>query len=154
MAWYPCRFTGNGYFALWVGTALLLKLSGDASAYADSARVYLSNERAVSMWGQVLAGISLSIAVGFLGDTEQYYFNGYWHYALAVGIVATVFAFVGAMLLLNPEADKPVCKAGTSRQQTYSGLIAMFLFLWWVVGVGVITIMGPFENTRDVSANG
>ena len=108
----------------------------------------------MSMWGQVVAGVVLCVAIGFLTSSEQKYYSGYWPYALSVGIVGSVFAFIGAMLLRNPNVDKPVVNVGPLGMQSYSGLLAIFLFIWWCVGTGFITINGPFEDTKYVSANG
>lgn len=150
---HVCRGTGNGYFALWMGLLLLIKFTFRPDGVAAfKINVFSTSERAISFAVQFAAGIALCFAVGFLDDFEKRRYEGYWQYALSVGIVGAVFSFIGGMLLRNPGKD--TAKKKVFGLQTHSGFLAVFLFIWWAVAAGVITINGPFEDTIAPSANG
>ncbi|KAL1522990.1 hypothetical protein AB1Y20_017953 [Prymnesium parvum] len=149
----PFVGTGNGYFSLWVGLLVMIKLTVRASTIeATYAKVAEANERYVSMVAQCACGVVLCIAVGYLDESEKAAFPGYWEYALSVGIVGAVFSFLAGLLVRNSERD--TAKKKVLGVQTYSAYVAFFLFVWWAVGAGVITVEGPFKNTRAISANG
>jgi len=146
----PFIATGNGYFALWAGLVCASRLVLDVQKARIAAA--LSNETLAAMWGQLVAAVVLILAVSALPPQT----TTCWGYALAVGIVSAAVSLVAALLLENLAGRVPllplppsVAAASGAAALTLNGLLATFLFLWWGVGTGILTIHGPFLSTGN-----
>jgi len=135
--------SGNGYFGLWFGLIAASMLVMDAGAVSTGVAAALANETLAALWGQLVAGCVLILAVMGLPDVVEF-----WGYALSVGIVGAVIALLGAATLQNPTGAKPLIptKKGPI---TLNRLLACFLFFWWGVGAGILTIRSPFTVTGN-----
>jgi len=156
----PFKQLGNGYFGLWVGLICVSKLMLDSpsmGAGADEEAMpitrargqslldkVLADEKQAAMWGMFASSIVLIIAVASISTTTDL-----WGYALAVGIVACVFSFAGALLVENAIGNKPLMENAKTGPVTLNLLLALFLFLWWAIGVGFLTIRSPFRTTQN-----
>ena len=98
---------------------------------------------------QCIASIVLIIAICF---TKVDVVNG--GYALAVGIIGTLFAGL-ALFLIRTMPDTWLRKVMDAPMQamhdvTLGTLFALFAFVWWSIGAGVITFQAPYT----VASNG
>jgi len=152
---YPFTGTGNGYFGLWVGLACVSKLAVDASTPGSvraSFNSMLANERVAAMWGQMVAAIILIIQSMFTDSNT----TANWGYGLSVGIVSATFAVFGAIVMGGPLGGKVLFTAPfLAKPTSLNDLLSVFLFIWWGVGAGILTIDGPYKDTGpDSHANG
>jgi hypothetical protein len=106
----------------------------------------VSDERYAAMWGEVVAAVVVIIAVASKPDEiPGATHNRYWDYALAVGIVACVFACARALLHVNGAGGQVLMTTGLG-PLTLSRLLGIFLFVWWAVGTGVLTTKSHWSN--------
>jgi len=174
----PFLLTGNGYFGLWgafaCSSVLLLNVSAETdppeppsggesqplkvtSFRRRTESMWLADEQLFTLWGQfassivlILAAIALPSDLARLGysaawDTIQ----PWWAYALAVGIVGAVFSLLAALLEKQPVMSQSLFAIGKAGHVTLRGLFAGFLFLWWGVGAGILTIKAPYVFTTN-----
>jgi len=136
---------GNGYYASWAGLACVSKVALDKSPTgAETKRkivAALENERHTATWGMFVAGIVILADAAFFTAHE----NSMWGYALAVGIVATAASVAAAMLYNTTDGNKPLFKVKDT-EVNLNSMLTVFLFIWWGVAAGILTIENPYTN--------
>lgn len=100
--------------------------------------------RATSYTGQLVASVVLIIAIGVEDKSTQY-----WGYTIAVGAVSAAIALTELLLLAFQKSDKILFVAPVLGDMTESGVLALFLLVWWGVGTYVITFIAPFTTTSN-----
>ena len=157
LAWFatvvgPFQQTGNGYFSAWLGCgcsllALLMEANrSEADTTVDEMR------QAASRHTTFLLGVgSLVLVIESIGGRD-----GLMLYALVVGgvslaLVVTLFIH---RTIKSEEAAELLSTVGCKCREggttyTYHILLSLFLTLWWAVGAGVLTFLGPFTTTSN-----
>lgn len=75
-------------------------------------------------------------------------------YATTAASIAMVFTAIGILLVSATELyDRDLFQLPGSLTLTVGKLLAIFLFIWWIVAAGVITFDGPFTSSA-LLANG
>jgi hypothetical protein len=158
----PFQMTGNGYFAAHLGLACsLASLMQEARAeHAEDVRASIAEGRAPLAVAAIAAAAprnlltvlgcsSLVVVLQSSGGRE-----GLALYALCVGGVSLC---VVLLTLIHRAVAKT--RAATLEQSiaciwggtpfSFEALLALFLTVWWAVGAGILTFMGPFTVTSN-----
>lgn len=116
-----------------------------------SANVHIG-ARSVPLAIQAVASTVLLVAICTCPngcETEPKVKN--WAYTVSAAVIAMVFSLVG-LFLVSGQADthdKVLAELPKGGPLTAGSLLALFLFVWWGVAVGICTFDSPFTLTGN-----
>ena len=104
------------------------------------------DNRMVPLIGQLISGMVVLIAITLPG-------NGLvnWAYGISMSVIAMIFALVGIQLVYSNN-NKKLGEIVFLGELTYHRANALFLWLWWMIGVGILTFNGKTDQ-KSLASN-
>jgi hypothetical protein len=132
----PYLYTGNGYFACWVGTIAAYIWASDCCAslkqHANKATTAMTSS-AVAI---VLVASVVELVAAVVACDNSNSCKDERGYAVAVGAVS---AFICLVAMFTPQLHKP---------------LSLLLFVWWIPGVYVLTFSSYAGSFASLTGNG
>jgi len=132
----PYLYTGNGYFACWLGTIAAFIWASDCCAslkqHASKAKMAMTSSAAAI----VLVASIVELVAAVVACDNSNSCKDERGYAVAVGAVS---AFICLVAMFAPQLHKP---------------LSLLLFVWWIPGVYVLTFSNYAGSFASQTGNG